>query len=164
MPTALAHRAIADLDYSVIARRNDSLGTRGRWLIFAALCTVSLALALAFAAFGAWLVLPYSILEMAVLFMAFWLFERHAGDWERLSVQGDRVIVECQRGGVASRQVFNRFWTRLEWEPARFGEAPRLAVCHGRARVPFGANLSADARAAVARDLRRALAGATVLR
>ena len=39
------------------ARRNDSLGTRGRWLIFAGLCTVSLALALGFAAFGAYLTL-----------------------------------------------------------------------------------------------------------
>lgn len=164
MPTAIAHPAVADLDYSVIAQRNDSLGTRGRWLIFAALCAVSLTLALAFAAFGAWMVLPYSLLEMGVLFFAFWLFERHAGDWERVSVHGDRVVVECQRGGVASRQEFNRYWTRLEWEPGRFGQAPRLAVCHGRARVPFGADLSADARATIAKDLRRALAGAGELR
>ena len=160
MPTALAHPAAADLEYSVIARRNDSLGSRGRWLIFAALCAVSLGLALAFAAFGAWLVLPYSVLEMVVLFLAFWFFERHAGDWERLSIEGDRVIVERQRGGVGSRQEFNRFWTRLEWEPGHFGRSPQLTVCHGKARVPFGANLAADTRQAIVRDMRRALASA----
>ena len=161
MPTAFAPPAVADLDYSVIARRNDSLG---RWLIFATLCAVSLGLALVFAAFGAWLVMPYSILEMGVLFLAFWLFERHAGDWERLTVQGDRVIVESERGGVSSRQEFNRFWTRLEWEAGRLGSPPRLAVCQGRARVPFGADLAADTREAVICDLRRALAGAGVAR
>ncbi|MEO8739977.1 MAG: DUF2244 domain-containing protein [Casimicrobiaceae bacterium] len=159
MPTALANPA-ADLQYSVIARRNDSLGSRGRWLIFTALCAVSLGLALAFAAFGAWLVLPYSVLEMGVLFLAFWFFERHAGDWESLTVDGDRVVVERQRCGVASRQEFNRFWTRLEWEPDRFGQPSQLAVCHGMTRLRFGADLAADARAAIAKDLRRALAGA----
>lgn len=160
MPTALAYPAAVDLEFSVIARRNDSLGSRGRWLIFASLCAVSLGLALAFAAFGAWLVLPYSILEMVVLFLAFWFFERHAGDWERLTVDGDRVIVERQRGGISSRQEFNRFWTRLEWEPGHFGQSAQLALCHGKARVPFGADLAAEAREAIARDLRRALANA----
>ena len=160
MPTALAHPAAAELEYSVVARRNDSLGSRGRWLIFAALCAVSLGLALAFAAFGAWLVLPYSVLEMLVLFLAFRFFERHAGDWERLTVEGDRVIVERKRGGVSSRQEFNRFWTRLEWEPGRFGQTPQLAVCQGKARIPFGADLATEAREAIAKDLRRALASA----
>jgi len=159
MPTALAAPAASGVDYCVIARRNDSLGSRRRWLIFTALCAVSLALAAAFAAFGAWLVLPYSVLEMGVLFLAFRLFERHAGDWERLCVQGDRVIVERERAGVATAQEFNRFWTRVEWEQGGFGRPPRLAVCYGAVRVPFGDNLAAGARAAVARELRRALAG-----
>jgi uncharacterized membrane protein len=144
--------------YCITSRRNDSLGPRGRWQIFAALCAVSLGLALAFAAFGAWLVLPYSVLEMAVLFLAFRWIGRHAADWERVSVRGDRVIVERERAGVLTRHEFNRCWTRLESDRGEFSRVPRLALCSAGERVPFGDDLSAAERERAAKELRRALA------
>jgi uncharacterized membrane protein len=147
-----------DAVYCVTSRRNDSLGTRGRWQIFAALCAASMGLALAFAAFGAWLVLPYSVLEMGVLFLAFSWINRHAADWERLSVNGDRVIVERERAGVLSRHEFNRCWTRVEAEGGKFGSVPRFALCSAGKRVPFGDDLPVAERSIVAKNLRRALA------
>ena len=131
-PGPAVHAILVDTPYCVTSRRNDSLGTRGRWQIFAALCAVSMGLALAFAAFGAWLVLPYSALEMGVLFLAFSWIGRHAADWERLSVDEERVIVERERAGVRSRYEFNRCWTRLEWDGGAFGSPPRLAALLGR--------------------------------
>lgn len=158
-PTWPAVHAIpVDTPYCVTSRRNDSLGTRGRWQIFAALCTVSLGLALAFAAFGAWLVLPYSALEMGVLFLAFSWVGRHAADWERLCVDEQRVIVERERGGIRTHYEFNRCWTRLESEGGAFGSPPRLTVCSAGERVAFGDDLSAEERNIVAKNLRRALA------
>ena len=145
-------------DYCVTSRRHDSLGSRGRWRVFAALCVVSLGLAFGFAAFGAWLVLPYSVLEMGVLYWAFDWLERHSTDWERISVNGDRVIVEHQRAGVLTRREFNRCWTRLETEPGAFGGPARLALRYAGERVPFGDELPTPRRERVARDLRRALA------
>ena len=144
--------------YCVTSRRNDSLGPRGRWQIFAALCAVSFGLALAFAAFGAWMVLPYSALEMVALFLAFWCIGRHAADWERLSVHGDRVIIERERAGILTRHEFNRCWTRLESDRGEWGRVARLAVCSAGERVPFGDDLAAAERESVAKDLRRALA------
>jgi uncharacterized membrane protein len=148
----------AEAAYCVTSRRNDSLGSRGRWQIFAALCAVSLGLALAFAAFGAWLVLPYSMVEMAVLFGAFHWIGRHAADWERVSVCGDRVIVERERAGILTRHEFNRWWTRLESDRGEFGRVAGLALCSAGERVPFGDDLSAAEREMAAKDLRRALA------
>ena len=145
-------------DFCVLSRRNDSLGTRGRWQLFTALCVMSLGLALGFAAFGAWLVLPYSALEMVVLYLAFLWIERHSSDWERVSVCGDRVIVERQRAGVLTRREFNRYWTRVEVADEGFGQAPRLSLRFAGQCVPFGADLEAAERGAVARDLRRVLA------
>jgi uncharacterized membrane protein len=144
--------------YCVTSRRNDSLGSRGRWQIFAALCTASFGLALAFAAFGAWMVLPYSVLEMGVLFLAFRWIGRHAADWERLSVSGDRVIIERERAGILTRHEFNRCWTRLEADRGESGRMARLALCSAGERVPFGDDLPAAERESVARNLRRALA------
>lgn len=157
-PGPAVHAILVDPPYCVTSRRNDSLGTRARWQIFAALCAVSMGLALAFAAFGAWLVLPYSALEMGVLFLAFSWIGRHAADWERLSVDEERVIVERERAGVRSRYEFNRCWTRLEWDGGAFGSPPRLALCSAGERVAFGDDLSAEERSIVAKNLRRALA------
>lgn len=147
----------AEPEFCVVSRRNDSLGPRRRWSLFASLCIVSFGFALAFAAFGAWMVLPYSALEMALLYWAFRWFERHASDWERLSVCGDRVIVERECAGVRSRQEFNRFWVRVELIEATFG-APRLSLRFAGRDLVFGDELPAAERAGVARDLRRALA------
>jgi len=148
----------AESEFCVVSRRNDSLGSRWRWRLFASLCGVSLGLALGFAALGAWLVLPYSALEMALLYLAFLWIERHASDWERVSVCGDRVIVERERAGVQTRFEFNRYWTRLETGEGGFGRAPELHLRSAGHSVPFGADLSAEDRAAVARVLRHVLA------
>jgi len=149
---------LVEPEYCVLSRRNDSLGSRSRWSLFASLCIISFGLALGFAAFGAWLVLPYSALEMAVLYWAFRWYERHATDWERITVSGDRVLVERERAGVRTRWEFNRYWTQVEVEQGGFDRLPRLALRFAGKRVPFGDELPAAERVIVARDLRRVLA------
>ena len=58
-------------DLDVVARRNNSLGARQLWTVFGVLAAFSLALACAFVAAGAWMVLPYSVLELALVGLAF---------------------------------------------------------------------------------------------
>ena len=159
MPGAGIPSLPTEPDFCVVSRRNDSLGSQWRWRLFASLCVVSFAMALAFAALGAWLVLPYSALEMAVLYLAFRWFERHASDWERVSVCGERVILERDRAGVYTRREFNRFWARVELEPSGGSiRPPRLTLRIAAERESFGDALPAEERVAVARALRRALA------
>jgi uncharacterized membrane protein len=158
MPGALIPPLAATAEFCVLSRRNDSLGSLWRWRLFGSLCVVSLGLALGFAAMGAWWVLPYSVLEMAVLYLAFRWIERHAADWERVSVCGDCVIVERERAGVRVRQEFNRYWARVEVEDGGFNRPPRLKLRFAGREVPFGEELPAAERVLVARDLRRVLA------
>lgn len=147
-------------EFCVVSRRNDSLGSRWRWRLFASLCVVSFGLALGFAALGAWLVLPYSVLEMTVLYLAFLWIDRHASDWERVSVCGDRVVVERECAGEQSRREFNRYWTRIDVENKGFNRAPRLTLRFAGQSIAIGEELSAEDRGAVARDLKRVLAKA----
>jgi uncharacterized membrane protein len=144
-------------EYSVVARGNDSLGRRGRWQVFAALATASLGLATAFAAAGAWPVLAYSLLELAVLACAFAWWDRHAEDWERLVIAGDSVIVERQAGRKRERREFDRHRLRVDVEPGAgwAGHAPRVVLRGGDAPCEFGHALPAAERLAVARQLRR---------
>ena len=152
-----------DPEYCVVARGNDSLGRRGRWQAFAALAAASLAVATAFAVAGAWPVLGYSLLEVGVLAFAFAWWDRHAGDWERLVIKGDSVIVERWAGRKRERREFDRHRLRVEvvngveqgpaiYRPAR---APRVVLRGGDAACEFGHALPAAERLAVARELRK---------
>ena len=161
MPGAENPPLIAEPEFCVISRRHDSLGPRGRWRLFASLCAVSFGVALmGFAALGAWLVLPYSALEMAVLYLAFRCFERHAADWERVAVCGDRVIVESERGGVRDASANSTgtgcasSWRSRQLRP----RAAADAAVRGTPGVRSATHLPAAERATIARELRRVLA------
>ncbi len=145
----------ADPDYCVVARRNDSLGRARRWSLFGVLAGVSLLVAAGCALAGAWPVLPFSIAEIALLAAAFFWVDRHAGDWERLVVAGDRVIVERQQGGRQGRREFNRCWLRVELKAEGFGRSPQLTLHSAGVSLPFGGTLAVPERLAVARELRR---------
>jgi uncharacterized membrane protein len=150
----------AEGEFSLTSRRHDAIGPRGRWGLFASLCGLSFGFALMFVLRGAWPVLPYSALEMAVLFWAFHRFERRIGDWERITVCGDLVIVESERSGVRTRRVFNRQWLRVEVEERSFGRSPALALRYAGQRTTFGEALPDGERIRLGRDLRRVLSAA----
>jgi uncharacterized membrane protein len=150
-----------EVEFSLTSQRHDAVGRRGRWWLFASLCALSFGFAMMFALRGAWPVLPYSALEMGVLFWAFYRFERRLADWERIAVCGDRVIVEREQNGVRTRRVFNRQWLRVELEQRSFGRPPALALRYAGGRTAFGEALPAGERIRLSRELRRVLAGLT---
>lgn len=143
--------------FVLVARRNNSLSSAGRQWVFGSLVAFSLVISLAFASHGAWLVLPFAGAEMLVLYLAFRAIERHAGDFESVSVTGDRVVMERWESGRVSRDEFSRYWAQVVFEPSRAGGHALLAVrSHGR-QVEFGRHLTEVQRREVARTLRRQL-------
>jgi uncharacterized membrane protein len=123
--------------------------------VFGALALVSLGLALVFALAGAWPVLPYAALEVGVLAVAFACVERHASDWERLTVVGDRVVVERAVAGRQERREFNRLWVRVEVSEQGFCRVPRVTLHRAGVACACGDALPVPERGAMARELRR---------
>ena len=141
--------------YSLVARRNNSLTSTGRLIVFAFIFVVSVGIALAFAVLGAWLILPFAGLEMLVLYLAFRYVDRHAGDYERIAIDGDRVELEFCDGGVTRRHELNRRWAQLVMS----GDGRRLALrSHGR-EFEVGRYLNAEQRQKTARQLQQQLHG-----
>jgi uncharacterized membrane protein len=132
------------------ARRNNSLSSSGRQLVFGLILTVSLGIAAAFSIiFGAWPILPFAGIEMAVLYIAFRYIDRHAGDYERITIQGDSVAVEVREGTQVSHFRLQRCWAQVVCQP----EGARLALrSHGR-EIELGRHLCAEQRLEMARDL-----------
>jgi uncharacterized membrane protein len=142
--------------YERVARRNNSLSSTGRIFVFAFLFIVSVGIAGAFAILGAWLILPFAGLEMLGLYLAFRYVDRHAADFERIAIAGDRVQVEQFEAGRAMSYEFNRCWAQVVASPG----GGRLALrSHGR-EVEIGHHMNDDERLALARELGRQLRAA----
>jgi uncharacterized membrane protein len=93
---------------------NRSLGPQGRTACLAALAAMPLVLgAVATAFLGAWPVLPFAGLEVAVLAFAFHRIACHDGDFERLEIEGRRVRVESRSGARVVSFEGHAPWARL---------------------------------------------------
>jgi uncharacterized membrane protein len=137
--------------FSLTAKRNCSLQDADRWRAFWLLALVSGLIASAFASIGAWPIVPFAGLEVAVLYVAFRRFSRDVGDYERVTIRGDSLIVECNTRGHVRRFESNRYWTQVVVR--RDVRSLKVALrSHGR-EIEFGTLLGDDARLAAARQL-----------
>ena len=143
-------------EYVVTARRNDSLSASGRQLVFGFILFVSLGIATGFyVVFDAWPVLPYAALEMTVLYYAFRYMDRHAADYERITIRGGTVAIEVHEGANVTRLELNRHWAKVVCD----AKGTRLALrSHGR-EIAVGRHLCEERRLEMARELGRELRG-----
>ena len=141
-------------EYVYTARRNNSLSSSGRQLVFAFILFVSLGIATGFyVVFDAWPVLPYAAIEMTVLYWAFRYMERHAGDYERITIRGGTVAIESHVGPHVTRHELSRYWAKVVCD----ADGGRLALrTHGR-EFPVGRHLCEERRLDLARELEREL-------
>jgi uncharacterized membrane protein len=141
-------------EYVYTARRNNSLSTSGRQLVFGFILVVSLGIATGFyAVFDAWPVLPYAGLELTVLYFAFRYIDRHAGDFERITIAGGTVAIESHVAERVTRLELNRYWAKVVCD----ADGSRLALrLHGR-EIPVGRHLCEERRLGLARELKREL-------
>jgi uncharacterized membrane protein len=139
--------------FTLVARRNNSLSSAGRNLVVGSLAAIALVISLAFALRGAWMILPFAGLEVLVVYLAFRCLERHAGDFESLSIQDDRVLIVRRERGEVSRHEFNRYWAQVVLQPSQWGRQVVLALrSHGR-QVEFGRHLTEEQRYEMARTI-----------
>lgn len=132
-------------------KRNCSASPRQLALVFASIVAVSFAFGAAFAAHGLWLVLPFVGLEVLAVAAAFFVYGRHAADYERIELRDGVVTVRCVDGPRATEWRARSAWTRVESDSARV-----YLVAHG-ARIEVGRHLAHGRRQALVHELRQAL-------
>lgn len=138
--------------FRVVLKRNCSISPRGLLLAFALLAALVLGIAAAFAALGAWLILPFAGLELLLLGAAFWITARHAADYERIERARDRLTVDVSEGERLRRYEFDARRLRV-----RLGERGRVLLDAPQARLEIGRHLDAASRAGFAAELGKRL-------
>jgi uncharacterized membrane protein len=103
---------------------------------------------------GASFVLGFAGLEIMAVGLAFLMYARHAADGEWISIEGSRIVVECETAGKRERAEFERQWVRIE----PIADDRSLIEVSGRGRsVEVGRFVRPEHRLMLAQEIRRAL-------
>lgn len=135
-------------------KRNCALRPWQLGVCFAGIAAVSLVIAVLCAIGGAWLVIPFAIVESAALGAAFVVYARHAADYERIVATRERLLVESGRGARVERFEQDGGCIRVDYEAAS-GEPIRLVTT--REAIAVGRFVPDECKAVLVRELRGAL-------
>jgi uncharacterized membrane protein len=154
--------AVIDLGYKIIARPNNSLSPDDSIRLLGVMASVALLIALGFAYIGAWLVLPFAGLEILAFAYAFYIINLHADDFESITIEDDRVVVEKRNYKELTTTVFQRYWAQVNVHEIvkskrGNGKSGLYISSHGN-EVEFGRNfINDEQRTILARELRQKL-------
>jgi uncharacterized membrane protein len=154
--------AVANLGDKIIARPNNSLSVEDSVKLLAALAAIALVVALGFLHIGAWLVLPFAGLEIMAFAYAFHSVYLHADDFDSITIESDRVVVEKRNVKEITTTVFQRYWAQVNVRDVAMikgsnGKCGLFISSHGN-EVEFGRNfINDEQRSQLARDLRQKL-------
>ncbi len=137
-----------------LLRRHCSLTPAQLGWLYLSLCIVSLVIAGVFWLRGATLVMLFAWAELLAVGMAFLAYARHAGDSEKIVLQGGQLVVELETAGHTQRAEFNREWVRVEPKD----DDGSLIEVSGQGRlVRVGRHVRPELRPVLAREIRFAL-------
>jgi uncharacterized membrane protein len=142
-----------------LLKKNCSLSPYQLLAIFGSLAVVSLAVAGYWAYRGAWVVVPFAVVECLALALAFLVYARHANDYERVSLAEDKVVVEQTHGPKRSQVVLPRHRVRAETD----GDLGLILLRAGSQQLVVGRYVDHDARQQFLKEFRGALSPVTLV-
>ena len=138
-----------------ILKRNCSLTPRQSAGVYALLCTGSIGIALVFLLQGIWIVLAFSVVEMAAVGWALLHYARHALDVERIALTERTLLVERIDAGRRSQFQLDPVRTRVG--PPLPRTRKLILLESPGTSVEIGSYVSEPIRQQVAQELARAM-------
>jgi len=146
--------------FSAVLTPHRSLSPKGFIVLMAAVCAVSFSAGLFFYLLGAWPVIGFMGLDVALIYLAFKLNFRALKLYETVDLTQDALTVtRVAPGGKAQSWRFNPYWVRLSLQP-RAGRSSELSLASHGKRLVFASFLTDAEREDFASALRAALASA----
>jgi len=142
--------------FSLTLKRNCSISPAGLLCVFAGLSIASAAIGIGFAIAGARPVLPFVGLEIAALAVAFVLYARRAGDYERIELTDGRLTIEVAEAERLVQYELDPRSARVVLEKNE-GYGARVLLRSPGEEVEVGRHLDAPARIEFAGELSRRL-------
>src|ERR1700721_2922437 len=121
-----------------LIKRNCSVSPRQFVAFYVSLALFSLLVASLLVWAGAWMVLPFTGIELLAVGVAFVVYARHAVDYERILLFQNRLLIERMDAETLTQMEFNPRWVRVE--PGATPRDPVKLVSRGQS-VPVGIHL-----------------------
>lgn len=137
--------------------RNCALTPRQVGAFYLSLVGASVVIATVCLLRGAWMVLPFSLIEMLAVGAALLVYARHAVDCERVSLLSDALVIEAVDGDKRSVTRVDSHIARVVMESRRRGTRDAVLVVARGERIAVGRFVCERERKRFARELQVAL-------
>jgi len=145
--------------FDAILQPNTSLEPKGFMLLMVAIASVSFVAGMVFMVAGAWPVMGFFGLDVALIYLAFKANYRWARMYETVRLTSDSLLVErISPSGKVQRWRFQPYWLKVQIDVPAKHDSQLVLSSHGK-RLKIGAFLTPDERVELARALQDALAG-----
>jgi uncharacterized membrane protein len=141
------------LRFSVTARPNPVAGRPGLRISMGILVPCCAVAGSYFYSVGAWPITLFMGLNVVALWAAFQYVERHADDFERLTLADDRLILDTHNPDGDQHLEFNGFWVQIDLRARSIGSGSTLWLRSQGREVAFGRLMSDSECRAVKREL-----------
>mgnify|MGYP002336357688 FL=1 len=140
--------------YEFVSCPNRSLSPKQQQRVFWVVAIPCIVIAVVFAGLGYWLVLPFAGLEIGLLAWAFERLRRHDGDYESITIDGDRLDLAWRYAGETGHREFNTHWAQAECVCEQHQNRCRFRVrSHGES-IELGRFLNDQDRIKLAQSVR----------
>jgi uncharacterized membrane protein len=129
---------------------------------YAVLCLASLAVAVGFLVHGIWLVLAFSLVELALVGLALLVHARHATDHERIALSESGLLVTRVQADRRELTRLDPLWTRVVVPDER--RRTLIQLESRGVKVEIGRFVDDSRRRQVACELRQALRSVSAMR
>ena len=155
--TELSAGPQAETSFAAILTPHRSLGPKGFAVLMSAVCMVSFGTGLLFYLIGAWPVVGFMGLDVALIYIAFKLNYRAARLYETVDLTPNTLTVtRVQPSGKVESWSFNPYWVRLRLED-RIGRSSELSIASQGKRLVFATFLTDPEREDFAQALSAAI-------
>ena len=131
-------------------KRNVSISPKLLAMLFAGLSLLTLSIGCFFYWVGASLILPFAVIEVAALLMAYFYNAIHANDYEKLLVSESTIQIERKIGFHTSQVELLRSMTRVDQS---LGHNKLIQLRHGKQSTFFGRFVHANLRPELAQHI-----------
>ena len=149
--------------FSAVLTPHRSLGPKGFMVLMGAVCLISFGTGLFFYLLGAWPVMGFMGLDVALIYVAFKLNFRALRLYETVDLTNDALTVtRVAPSGKSQSWSFNPYWVRLSVQE-RLGRSSELSIASHGQRLVFASFLTDAEREDFASALSSALSAARSL-
>ena len=144
-----------------LMKRNCSFTPKQVGLFYLSMCIFSSLIAGYFYSIGAWMVVPFTVVELTVLGIALLIYARHATDYEKIIIHNGLMDIEVLNGRRLTKKQWPLLWLRVE-NPKLSKEATKdpqkslVKIEYGNDFIYLGLHTFPEKRQELANKIRRA--------